>query len=82
MADWMNGRMGRNQSGGSGMMGSMMWQDPASMQATCERWMSTNPSGVSTPSDTSTWCGQMVAWMDQHMGNWDDWMMNGPMMGR
>jgi len=27
------------------------------------------------------WCGQMVDWMTQHMGNRDDWMLNGPMMG-
>ena len=24
--------------------------------------------------------GEMVDWMDQHMGGWDDWMMDGPMM--
>ena len=82
MTDWMNQRMGPNASGQNGMMsGSMMWQDPASMRATCAQWMGTNPSGVPTGADTTEWCDQMIDWMDQHMGDWDNWMMNGPMMG-
>jgi hypothetical protein len=82
MTDWMNQRMGPNVSGQNGMMsGSMMWQDPASMRATCEQWMGTNPSGVPTGTDTTAWCDQMTDWMNQHMGDWDNWMHDGPMMG-
>lgn len=82
MTDWMNGRIGPNASSGNGMMmGSMVWQSPGSMQTTCEQWMATNPSGVPSGSDTTAWCGQMVDWMDQHMGGWDNWMHDGPMMG-
>lgn len=82
MTDWMNQRMGTSASGQNGMMmGSMMWQDPASMRATCEQWMGTNPNGVPSGTDATAWCGQMVDWMNQHMGDWDNWMMNGPMMG-
>jgi len=81
MTDWMNHRMDPNPSSGNGMMaGSMMWQDPASMQATCEQWMSTNSNGGASGTDTTGWCTQMVDWMDQHMGGWDTWMRNGPMM--
>jgi hypothetical protein len=82
MADWMADRTGPNASAGSGMMmGPTMWQDPASMQAACEDWMSTNPSGVPVGADAPAWCGQMVDWMDQHMGGWDRWMRDGPMTG-
>jgi len=81
MTDWMNHRMDPNPSSGNGMMaGSMMWQDPASMQATCEQWMSTNSNGGASGTDTTGWCTQMVDWMDQNMGGWDTWMRNGPMM--
>lgn len=81
MTDWMNSRMDPNPSRGNGMMaGSMMWQDPASMQATCEQWMSTNSNDGASGTDTTGWCTQMVDWMDQHMGGWDTWMRNGPMM--
>lgn len=81
LTDWMNSRMSPDASSGNGMMmGSMMWQDPASMQTTCEQWM----SAEGDPSDTGAtlWCGQMVDWMDRHMGGWDKWMHDGPMMGR
>lgn len=78
MTDWMNQRTGTDASSQNGMMmGSMMWQDAASMATTCEQWMATNPSGT----DANAWCGQMTDWMNQHMGDWDTWMMNGPMMG-
>lgn len=81
MTDWMNQRMGSNPSGQRGMMmGPMMWQDPASMRTTCEQWLATDPSGVPRANDTDAWCGQMVEWMDQHMGDWDDWTHQGPMM--
>jgi hypothetical protein len=26
----------------------------------------------------SAWCDRMVAWMDTHMGDSDNWMSNGP----
>lgn len=83
MAGWMDGRMGNTQMMGQGeMMGSMMWQDPASMRTTCEQWMTANPNAAPTGADTTAWCGQMVDWMNQHMGGWDNWMMNGPMMSQ
>jgi len=81
MTDWMTDRMGANASGRTGMMmGPAMWQDPASMRATCEQWMATDPSGVPDAMSTETRCGQMVDWMDQNMGGWNDWMTSGPMM--
>lgn len=82
MTDWMNGQLGSNPSNQNGMMtGPMMWQDLASIQATCEQWMTTSPRGVPGGADATAWCGQMADWMGQHMGDWDSWMMNGPMMG-
>ncbi len=81
MAGWMNGRMGDNTMMGQGqMMGSMMWQNPTNMATTCEQWMADKPNAAPAGADTSAWCGQMVDWMNQHMGGWDNWMMNGPMM--
>ena len=80
MVDWMTDQVRSRQ-----MMGSMMWSDPDQMLATCQQWMSSSTTaGGSTPNG-SAWCGQMVTWMTQHMGDWDrwdrGWMMNGPMMG-
>lgn len=81
MASWMDGRMGTNSMMGEGqMMGSMMWQNPTNMRATCEQWMADNPNAAPPGADTAAWCGQMVDWMVQHMGGWDNWMMSGPMM--
>ncbi|MBK6856554.1 MAG: hypothetical protein IPG97_08410 [Microthrixaceae bacterium] len=76
MTDWMNGRMGQRQGGM--MMGSMMWQDPDSMRATCQQWMAEDPTAT---NGSGQWCDQMVGWMSDHMGDWDQWMRNGPMMG-
>ena len=82
MTDWMNQRLGPSASAQNGMMmGSMMWQDPASMRATCEQWIGTNPSGVPGGTDGNAWCAQMTDWMNEHMGGWDNWMHNGRMMG-
>jgi hypothetical protein len=44
--------------------------------------MATNPSAVANGTDATAWCGQMVTWMTQNMGDWNGWMANGPMMGR
>ena len=75
MARWMNGRMGDgSMMDRRRMMGSMMWQSPTNMAATCEQWMVDAPDGA----DTSAWCEQMTAWMAQNMGDWDSWMANGP----
>lgn len=76
MASWMNGRMGNDSMmGRDQMMGSMMWQNPTSMAATCEQWAADNADDADT--NMSTWCGQMVDWMEQNMGGWDNWMMDG-----
>ena len=78
VADWMNDRLGQGSSNGM-MTGQMMWQDPDSMRATCEQWVTTTPNA--DVSDAQSWCGQMVDGMSQQHDDWDDWMMNGPMMG-
>ncbi len=86
MAGWMNTRTAQGQAGpmmGQGqMMGPMMWQSPDNMRATCQQWMASNPSAVPSGTDATAWCGQMVTWMTQHMGDWNGWMTNGPMIGR
>ena len=76
MIDWMSGRMGQRHPGM--MMGSMMWQDPESMRATCRQWTADNPTAS---NGSGRWCDHMVDWMSDHMGDWDQWMRNGPMMG-
>lgn len=77
MTDWMSGRMGQAQDG---MMGSMMWQDPDSMRTTCQQWMGDEPMAAS--GGRAEWCDQMVEWMNERMGDWDQWMRDGPRMGR
>ncbi len=79
MADWMNSRVGQGSPNGM-MSGQMMWQDSGSMRATCEQWMATNPDATAAGGDAQSWCRQMVEWMSQQHGDWDNWM-NGPMMG-
>jgi hypothetical protein len=57
MAGWRDGRMGNTQMMGQGqMMGSKMWQDPASMRTTCEQWMTANPDAAPGGADTIAWC--------------------------
>jgi hypothetical protein len=79
MADWMNSRLGQESSNGM-MTGPMMWQDPDSMRAACEQWMTTSPNPDGDAHDAQSWCSQMVEWMGQQHGAGDNWM-NGPMMG-
>jgi hypothetical protein len=80
MVGWMTSQV---RSGH--MMGSTMWSDPDQMRATCQTWLSSSQGAGGADPDASGWCGQMVGWMTQHMGDWDrwdrGWMMNSPMMG-
>jgi hypothetical protein len=78
MASWMNAHMGQTTPGFT--TGAMMWQSPDNMQQTCQEWMTENATSSTNPAAPS-WCQQMVGWMTTHMGDWDDWMMNGSMMG-
>jgi len=74
MTTWMN-----QQVTGGRMTGPMMWGDPDRMLTTCRTWVHANPTGAAS----QTWCDDMITWMRQHMnGDWNDWMMNGSMMGR
>ncbi len=76
MADWMNEQLRDGH-----MSGPMMWGTAATMGATCRDWLNTEPRTSVSTSASSAWCHEMVGWMEQHIGNWDDWMMNGKMMG-
>lgn len=74
MTAWMNQRVTSGQ-----MMGSMVWGDPDRMLSSCRSWVQSGANGVPSAS----WCDDMVTWMRQHMnGDWNNWMMNGSMMGR
>jgi hypothetical protein len=81
MVGWMTG-----QIRGGHMMGSMMWGNPDEMRSTCQAWLSSGQGADTAAPNASAWCDQMVDWMTQHMGQWDQWdrgwMMDGPMMGR
>lgn len=66
MASWMSGHMGY----GSMMMGGGMWASPEAMRDVCTRAMSGTQTAAGNPAQ---WCDQMVSWMTQHRGNWDDW---------
>ena len=69
MAGWMSGHMADGQM----MMGSGMWASPDAMRDVCTRAM----SDVGTSDgDYAQWCDQMVGWMSQHEGDWDNWHDN------
>lgn len=61
MSSWMN-----DQVANGSMMGSMMWGSPQAMVNACQDWSTT------TGESSARWCDQMVTWMSQHMGTWDD----------
>jgi hypothetical protein len=75
MVDWMNQQLRNGQ-----MTGPMMWSTATAMGATCRQWMSTSSRITISATASSAWCDEMVGWMEQHIGNWDGWMMNGNMM--
>ena len=62
------------------LAGPMMWSDTTAMRSTCRRWTSTGPAAASGVRPQV--CDDMVTWMAQHAGNWDNWMMTGRMMGQ
>jgi hypothetical protein len=76
MADWMDQQL-RNGD----MTGPMMWGSATTMGSTCRQWMRTQSGASITTPPSLGWCNNMVNWMEQHINNWDDWMMNGNMMG-
>jgi hypothetical protein len=65
MAAWMSGHM----RGGGMMMGLGMWASPQAMRDVCVQAMGT---GRGANGDATQWCDQMVDWMSQHRGTWDD----------
>ena len=76
MTDWMSQQL---RSGH--MTGTMMFGSATTMGAACSAWMATEPAAIASGS-TQPWCDDMVTWMTQHIGNWDEWMTHGRMMGR
>jgi hypothetical protein len=70
MAGWMSGHLGYGQM----MMGGRMWASPAAMRDVCTRAMGGTQT---TAGNAAQWCDQMVGWMTQHRGDWDDWHDNG-----
>lgn len=76
MTDWMNAGIG--QAHGR-MMGPITWQ-PDSIRTTCQHWIADDP--VTASGRRAEWCDQMVDWMNEHTGDWDQWMDDGPRMGR
>lgn len=67
MAGWMND----NSANGQMMMGGrMMWDTPQAMRAICTRATGNDPNAN---DDAADWCDQMVGWMSEHMGDWDNW---------
>ncbi len=65
MAGWMSGHMGDDQM----MMGRGMWASPEAMRDVCTRATSDSQNAHGDPAQ---WCDQMVDWMGQHEGDWDD----------
>jgi hypothetical protein len=76
MADWMDQQLRNGQ-----MTGPMMWGGATTMGSTCRQWMDTDSRASISSTPSPGWCNQMVSWMEQHIGNWGNWMMNGNMMG-
>lgn len=69
MAGWMSGHMGDSQR----MMGGGMWASPDAMRDVCTRAMGNTRTA---DGNATQWCDQMVGWMTQHEGDWDDWHDN------
>ena len=66
MTDWMLDHAGH----GAGP--AMMWGDAARTRDACEQWMTSDPPNGESSTDARAWCGSMVTWMTEHMGNWSD----------
>ena len=83
MGTWMYGQMANGH-----MMGGA-WASPQAMVDACRQWSAAASSTVSDV-DPTAWCQQMVTWMTQRMGAWNnsqDWDNHmdgwgGGMMGR
>jgi hypothetical protein len=81
LAGWMSEHMAT-----TGMGPQMMWGGPEQVRSTCRQWVTAEPSKTDSVNGAD-WCDSMVDWMGTHMGNWsgrgdwNDWMMHGPMMG-
>jgi hypothetical protein len=51
------------------------------MGSVCRQWMNTESRASLSTTASPGWCDAMVSQMQQHIGNWGGWMMNGNMMG-
>ncbi|HVA06007.1 MAG TPA: hypothetical protein VNG12_04615, partial [Acidimicrobiales bacterium] len=71
MANWMTQQLHAGR-----MTPTMMWGGATALGDTCRQWMGTDSRSTVTGADSPGWCDQMVAWMEQHIGNWDNWMMH------
>ncbi len=76
MADWMGQQLQNGQ-----MTGPMMWGSATTMDSVCRQWMGTDSRASISTTASPGWCDDMVSWMERHIGNWDDWMMNGNLNG-
>jgi hypothetical protein len=68
--DGMTGWMSDNMANGQMTRGPMMWDSPQAMSDVCVQAMGAGQAGADDPAQ---WCDQMVAWMSQRMGAWDNW---------
>jgi hypothetical protein len=50
-----------------------MWASPDAMRDVCTRAMGNTRTA---DGNATQWCDQMVGWMTQHEGDWDDWHDN------
>lgn len=69
MTGWMSDQMAAGH-----MAGTTMWNGPQSMRDACHQWTAT--AAAAAASAMTGRCDQMVAWMSQHMGQWNgshDW---------
>ncbi len=76
LTGWMNEQL---QSGR--MTGPMMWGTATAIGTTCRQWIGTDSRSSVSATVSPAWCDEMVGWMEHHIENWNDWMMNGSMMG-
>jgi hypothetical protein len=76
LANWMTEQLRTGR-----MTASMMWDSPSAFGSTCRHWLATETQSSVSGTTSPEWCDEMVSWMEQHIGNWDDWMMHGTMMG-
>lgn len=81
LTGWLSDALAR-----SGRSPWMLWGDPERLHTACLDWLTERPPDDLGYRDGVTWCGDLVAWMADHVSTWkarDGWegWLPTPMIG-